>query len=175
MNKRNGLLAEVLTSAKLIENGFSVSQPLNPASRYDLLVDTGERILKVQVKCVASRRKSHHLKNAFRCKLYTMANRNKDTVNIRKMYDPKDVDMFVIYLKNLDMWYIIPHDDVSGKGEITLLPSSKNSMSPCLRVHSSYPSLPHISNSKFIKKLFSSIPYHSFNKSLIVFFLNKQL
>lgn len=127
MNKRNGLLAEVLTSAKLIENGFSVSQPLDPASRYDLVVDNGRSLIKVQVKSLSCSRKGYHLKSAFRLRLYTFKSRGAGK-NIKNKYEAKDVDMFVVYIKPLDIWYVIPQDNVEGKNEITLLPNSSESM-----------------------------------------------
>lgn len=45
-----GAASELYVAYKATESGFIVNYPLFTQSKYDLLIDTGSRILKVQVK-----------------------------------------------------------------------------------------------------------------------------
>lgn len=120
--KHNGLLVEVKAKAKLIENGFSVSQPLDPHSRYDLIVDNGDRLFKVQIKGI--RAKLPH-RDAYRLRLYTRTKRVA-TKDVERPYTKDEVDMYVVYIKPLDIWYVIPQDDVDGKKELSIYPHSES-------------------------------------------------
>lgn len=46
----NGASSELFVAYKATESGFVVSYPLFTQSRYDLIIDTGKKLLKVQVK-----------------------------------------------------------------------------------------------------------------------------
>lgn len=107
-----GLLYEVKAKLLLLEKGFSVSEPMCASSKYDLIVDNGERLFKVQVK-KTSRKNS---KTSYRCRLHSTSG------NKVKKYKKNEVDMFVIYIEPLDIWYVVPFDDVEGKHEITVNP-----------------------------------------------------
>ena len=48
--QKKGILTEIKCIEKFIELGFSLSVPYGNANRYDLLVDTGNKILRVQCK-----------------------------------------------------------------------------------------------------------------------------
>ena len=45
-----GDVAELMTAAELVRRGYIVSRPLTNGAAYDLLVDLGENIVKIQVK-----------------------------------------------------------------------------------------------------------------------------
>lgn len=108
-----GLLYEVKAKLLLLEKGFSVSEPMCSSSRYDLIVDNGKQLFKVQVKKTS--RKNN--KNSYRCRLHSWKG------NKRMEYKKNEVDMFVVYIEPLDIWYVIPFDDVEGKHEITVNPN----------------------------------------------------
>lgn len=48
--KQKGILGEQLVLLDLLKKGFIVSKPVNEDSPYDLLVDTKEELLRIQVK-----------------------------------------------------------------------------------------------------------------------------
>ncbi len=109
-----GLLNEVKAKYLLLEHGFDVSVPMSPASKYDLIVDNGKRLFKVQVKKTS--RKNN--KNSYRCRV-CMSNKK----GRHKKYTKDEVDMFLIHIEPLDIWYVIPYDDTEGKAELTIDPS----------------------------------------------------
>ena len=45
-----GILSELKVITELVEMGFIVSQPYGDNAPYDFIVDTGDKVLKVQVK-----------------------------------------------------------------------------------------------------------------------------
>ena len=48
--KTKGNVTELKCILKLTELGFKVSKPVFDDARYDLIIDTGKRLLKIQVK-----------------------------------------------------------------------------------------------------------------------------
>jgi PD-(D/E)XK nuclease superfamily protein len=120
--KHDGLLVEVLTKAQLLKNDLMVSQPIDPASRYDLIVDNGKRLFKVQIKGI--RAKLPH-RDAYRLRVYTRTKRSK-TKDVERPYTKDEVDMYVVYIKPLDIWYVIPQDTLDGKKEVSIYPNSES-------------------------------------------------
>ena len=45
-----GNVSELKVATAYVEAGFAVSMPIGEGTPYDLIVDTGERLLKAQVK-----------------------------------------------------------------------------------------------------------------------------
>jgi hypothetical protein len=88
--------------AKAAGLGMGVSKPLGDSRRYDVLVEAGGRILRVQVKSTLYRRRS-----------------NEYSLNVmgpgRKRYKEGTVDFFAVYLIPVDEWYIIPYKDLGKK------------------------------------------------------------
>ena len=54
-SRRQGAIGVGLAVAYYASKGYAVFVPVADASRYDLLVDTGEQILRVEVKTTQSR------------------------------------------------------------------------------------------------------------------------
>ena len=100
-----GRQAELLASVKLMGLGFKVSWPIDPSSRYDLLVDVGHTIHKIQVKSTSciKRDKPPHL-GCYRVYIVRGSERP---------YTANEVSYFMIYIAPLDAWYIIPTDKVT--------------------------------------------------------------
>ena len=83
-----GLTTELICMTKLIEFGFIVSVPYGNNSRYDLLVDTGKKIFRIQCKS------SHLNKNGS----YTIKTSNMvstTTQNREKHYTKEEIDFIV--------------------------------------------------------------------------------
>ena len=79
--KTNGDIAELRVAAKYIEKGCTVSRPLTDHAPYDLIVDNGSELLKVQVK-------SRSIRNG--CVSVQRYTSNKP-------YEEGDIDIFAVY------------------------------------------------------------------------------
>jgi PD-(D/E)XK nuclease superfamily protein len=95
--------------AKAAGLGMSVSKPLGDSRRYDVLVEAGGRIARVQVKSTIYRRRG-----------------NEYCLNVmgpgRKRYQEGTVDFFAVYLIPLDEWYIIPYAALGKKLTLHFVP-----------------------------------------------------
>lgn len=100
--KERGEWAELCFMAKAAGMGMSVSKPLGDSRRYDVLVEAGGRIVRVQVKSTIYRRR-----------------KDEYSLNVmgpgRKRYKEGTVDYFAVYLIPVDEWYIIPYRAVGKK------------------------------------------------------------
>jgi hypothetical protein len=92
--KRRGEWTELLFMTRATEHGLRVIKPWGDSSRYDFVVETGGRFLRVQVKST-----SHRRGNEYIC---SIDGRGKNP------YTAADIDFFAIYVVPLDIWYIIP-------------------------------------------------------------------
>jgi hypothetical protein len=100
--KERGEWAELCFMARAAGLGMSVSKPLGDSQQYDVLVEAGGRILRVQVKSTIYCRRG-----------------GEYSLNVmgpgRERYEPGSVDFFAIYLIPVDEWYIIPYEAVGRK------------------------------------------------------------
>ena len=100
--KERGEWAELCFMAKAAGLGMGVSKPLGESRRYDVLVEAGGRILRVQVKSTIYRRRG-----------------SEYSLNVmgpqRKKYKAGTVDFFAVYLIPEDEWYIIPYKALGEK------------------------------------------------------------
>ena len=77
--------------------GFGVAKPWGDSMRYDFILDNGERLIRVQVKCTECIRARAYETRA----TYT-------TGNTRAVYTKKDIDYVAAHVVPLDLWYIVP-------------------------------------------------------------------
>jgi hypothetical protein len=98
--KERGEWAELCFMARAAELGLRVSKPFGDSARYDVGIEFGGRILRVQVKSTMYRRRGQH----------------SYCLNVlgpgRKMYEEGVVDFFAIYLIPIDTWYIFPFEAI---------------------------------------------------------------
>ena len=90
-----GEMAEAAFLHKAMELGLVVSKPWGDNSRYDFVVDTGERLLRVQVKstsCLCEGR-------------YAVAAHGSDP---KSGYSAEDIDFLVAHVPPEEAWYVIP-------------------------------------------------------------------
>lgn len=110
--KGNSSEAVVLTA--YIQAGFLVSLPFGGGAAYDLIVDTGTRLLKVQVK--TGWQSNGGL-------LYKGQRRVKDaTRNCMRQYRKDEVDFFAICFPATSSIYIVPFSEASGYGRLRIAP-----------------------------------------------------
>jgi hypothetical protein len=118
--KLRGEWTELLFMTRATEHGLRVIKPWGDSSRYDFVVETGGRFLRVQVKSTSCRRSKH----------YVCAADGRGT----KPYTIADTDFFAIYVIPVDSWYIIPIEVVSASGSgITLSPHNSLSKLACYK------------------------------------------
>lgn len=95
-----GVLTEIQIQHAFLKNGFNVAIPLNPSSRYDMIVDYNNHLFKVQCKT------SKPQDGGFTIHLYS-TNREPGGGYIKKQYSSADVDLFATTYN--DEVYIIPN------------------------------------------------------------------
>jgi hypothetical protein len=94
-----GNLSESKVLTKYIEAGFVVSVPFGGCAPYDLIVDTGARLLKVQVKTGRLRKG---------CVLFAAQRINGHHSTKRYKYHENEFDVFAVYCPDNDQVYVLP-------------------------------------------------------------------
>ncbi len=95
-NKRRGEMAEAAFLHKASSLGFGVSKPWGDSEPYDLIVDSGSGLWRVQVKSsYRADREGGYTINAH-------GNQRK------KAYTLKEIDALVAYIVPEDLWYVLP-------------------------------------------------------------------
>jgi hypothetical protein len=92
--KAKGELGELAFLHKAASLGFGVATPHGENERYDFILDSGERLWRVQVKSTYC---------AYRRGYRTLGYRGK-----RKAYKAKEIDFLVAYIVPRDIWYFVP-------------------------------------------------------------------
>ena len=93
-------------------NGYTVSIPLNDTQDYDLIVDDGKKLYKVQVKATGERTES----NKFKCTLKTISGTSRKTINTVK---ESNADLLFCLTAEMQM-FLIPVKDINSNSSITL-------------------------------------------------------
>ena len=118
MNKKTkGTISEYKVITKLLELGYTVSTPIGDNARYDLIADTGENLIRIQVKTGWV----HNDVVMFNCFGVTW-NR---TSTYTKEYTLKQVDVFLIYCPETDDIYKYPVGKVK-LGYLRIKPTKNN-------------------------------------------------
>jgi hypothetical protein len=110
--KERGEWVELVFMARAVRLGFKVSKPWGDSSAYDVGIESGSRILRVQVKSTDCRTQYGYL-----CQFKPCAG--------SKPYTLKKVDFFAAYVIPEDVWYLIPAEVLllgKPKRAVTLLP-----------------------------------------------------
>lgn len=96
---RKGELAQLKVETIALQKGYIVSRPASVA-RYDLVIDDGDRLIRVQVKYGDGR--SSNTDNAVVVSLNYTDRKGTDNA-----YDSTDVDALAVYLPKLDkvLWF----------------------------------------------------------------------
>ena len=100
-----GQLVELKVQEEFVRYGFDIAVPNYNASKYDLLVDTGEELLRIQIK--KSIGKTEH-SFSFSC---TSQNVRSHSNNTKHKYTEDEIDYFATVWK--DKVYLIPVEETS--------------------------------------------------------------
>jgi len=112
--KERGEWVELQFMARAVRKGFRVSKPWGDSSAYDVGIESGTRILRVQVKSTDCRTQYGYL-----CQFKPNAR--------SKPYTLKQVDFFAAYVIPEDVWYLIPAAVLlrgKQKKAVTILPEN---------------------------------------------------
>jgi hypothetical protein len=95
--KLTGERSEAAFLARAANLGFGIAKPWGDSRRYDFILDNGECLHRIQVKCTESIRARAYETRA----TYT-------TGKGRAVYTRQDIDFIAAHVVPLDLWYIIP-------------------------------------------------------------------
>jgi len=113
--KRRGELAELAFLHRASKLGLKVSKPYGDSDLYDFIVDTGRRLLKVQVKSTG------HVASPG---VYSV-NAGRHLCGGVVPYKRSQVDFMVVHIVPEDGWYILPMRVVGWRVSLRL-PSSEH-------------------------------------------------
>jgi hypothetical protein len=115
--KRRGEMAEAAFLHKASKMGFGVSKPWGDSEPYDLIVDSGRRLWRVQVK------------SAYWACEYGGYRFPAHGYEHRKGYSSNEIDVLVAYIGPEDLWYVVPVEAFRGVKSMKLFPASRKRLS----------------------------------------------
>jgi PD-(D/E)XK endonuclease len=115
-----GAIAEAAVTAAAIELGFAVLRPLVEGCRYDLVIDSGHRLLRVQ--CKWAQRKGTVIP------VYLSTCRHTPAGYVRSTYTGHEVDGIAVYCHELKRCFYVPIERVAGRTgfSLRLAPAANN-------------------------------------------------
>lgn len=108
--------------ADLVEKGFSISLPIHEHLHYDLIADSGVKLIRVQVKYRSYNKGSKGVR--FNCKTIHKGN---EGINIQRSYKKEDFDLYAIYSPELKNCYYVPN---IGQSHISIAEKQIQSYTP---------------------------------------------
>lgn len=117
--KIKGITTELLCQAYLTSLGYNISVPIGEDCRYDMILDTKLKLLKIQVKTCKEK------DTGIEFNLYSLTTSGKE--NIKHNYSSDEIDLFATYFNN--QCYLIPVQECKNySNQITLsfTPIQKN-------------------------------------------------
>jgi PD-(D/E)XK endonuclease len=118
-DKRRGELAELAFTHKAASLGFGVARPFGESHPYDLLLQHGRRLLRIQVKSCFTTYRRRNLRG-----FAIVVCRHSYRGNVH--YSSDDIDFIAAYVAPHDAWYIIPVEAVAHLLSIRLYPDGKS-------------------------------------------------
>ncbi len=118
-------IAESAVVTEFLKKGFSVLKPVGDRLSYDLGIDVKGKLIRIQVKSAWFYRGAYKIDVRM-----TKTNRRE---MIRKYYKKNDFDFAIIYIQDLNIFYIMPQSVFSSyKSEISLVETVKRQRKPKL-------------------------------------------
>ncbi|MCB9283743.1 MAG: endonuclease [Lewinellaceae bacterium] len=123
--KLKGDIAEQALILFALKQGWGVLNPIGDRLPYDLVLDINGVLLKIQVKSAwFDSRKNNYVVDTRR----TKTNRRQ---MLRAKYDCSDFDFAVVYIEDLDIFYVFPCEVfISYGSEIHLIETDKRQRKP---------------------------------------------
>jgi hypothetical protein len=123
--KLKGDIAEQAFILSALKRNFNVLLPVGDRLPYDLVLEVGEKFIRVQVKSAwFDSKKSNFVTDVRRTKT------NRRNIK-RDAYSENDFDFAAVYIEDLSIFYIFPSKIFVGYGsEIHLVESNKRQRKP---------------------------------------------
>ena len=102
-----GHRSEAAIAGELMRRGFELWQPMNVNSRADLIVDLGDRLIRVQCK-------TGRLRGGAVCFSTASVRSNRRKV-FRRTYEG-EIDFFAVYCPEIDRVYFVPIEEATTTG-----------------------------------------------------------
>jgi hypothetical protein len=102
-------LGELAFSLKAASLGFGVAKPNGEDEAYDFILDSGERLWRVQVKSIYT---------PFRDGFRAIGQRTN-----KEPYTAEEIDFLVVYVAPRNIWYVIPVKHLAPSRVLTFYPS----------------------------------------------------
>ena len=117
---QKGLITEMRVMLFLVEQGYSVSQPLNADSKYDCILDVNGKLYRIQVKTA-------HISSSTKDAIEIKCRSTTTTQNHRKQsgYTSDDIEYFATVWDN--EVYLIPVNECSSSKTLHLSDAVKRS------------------------------------------------
>jgi PD-(D/E)XK endonuclease len=109
---RKGAAAEAAIAAAAIRLGLVVLRPLCEGSRYDLVIDVGGRLVRVQCKWAST----HGSVLGVRC----ITSRHTPRGYLRSTYSADEIDAVAAYAPDTCACYLIPIAEIDGHTTVSL-------------------------------------------------------
>jgi hypothetical protein len=123
--KLKGDVAEQAAILQALNRGWGVLHPVGDRLPYDLIFDVGGALVKVQVKCAWFDDSRGN---------YVVDNRRTKTNRrfmVRSTYDASDFDFALVYLPDVNIFYVFPVDVFIGyASEIHMVEADKRQRKP---------------------------------------------
>lgn len=110
-SKRRGELAELAFLWKAASLGFAVAKPYGDSDRYDFIIDSGSRLIRVQVKSASRLSQGTYFITTQRC-----------CNGVAIPYTSDEIDFLVGYIFPEDAWVVIPVESLAGRKSIHVFP-----------------------------------------------------
>lgn len=111
-NKPSGEESELAFCMRAVQHGLSIAIPWGDSRRYDVVVDTGPQLWRVQIKSSSRERGGYYF---IGCKHGRGAR-----------YSVLDADFIAAHIQPLDLWYILPMSVASNTTGIAIKPLADN-------------------------------------------------
>jgi PD-(D/E)XK endonuclease len=138
---RKGAIAEAAIVRAALSVDYDVYRPVFEGGRYDMIFDTGERLLRVQCKWAPL--------HGDVLVVRSYSSRRTATGLVRRPYVAGDFDALGAYAPDVDRCYLIPYDAIDGGTQLHLrLAPARNNQRVRIRLASDFEfgaTLPHTS------------------------------
>ena len=114
-NTQHGLIAQNKAELRAIEKGYIISKPITECCRYDMILDAGEKLERIQVKYAGSK-PGHNIKGS------ATVDFRKKSINgkMRNGYYENEIDAILVYIPDIDKICYFPINFIAGKTSLTI-------------------------------------------------------
>lgn len=119
-----GEIAQAKVEIRALEKGYIVSRPMIEGTRYDMIIDNGEKLSKIQIKYAGGK---HSVSKGSAVVDFRKTSNNGKQNN---GYFKNEVDAIIVYLPQVDKICYFPIEMLEGKTSLTIrYENSKNNQS----------------------------------------------